>query len=79
MRPVDLPLLLGDAGRLRALGWHFSARGVDDALADSLGGGASPHWNHWNRLIVYNIGACPHFFNRKSEGKIPPLQETAAP
>jgi GDP-4-dehydro-6-deoxy-D-mannose reductase len=32
MRPVDLPLLLGDAGRLRALGWQ-PARSVDDALA----------------------------------------------
>jgi len=32
MRPVDLPLLLGDAGRLRALGWA-PARGLDAALA----------------------------------------------
>jgi len=33
MRPVDLPLLLGDAGRLRALGW-LPRRTLDDALAD---------------------------------------------
>jgi GDP-4-dehydro-6-deoxy-D-mannose reductase len=33
MRKVDLPLLLGDAGRLRALGWA-PRRGLDDALAD---------------------------------------------
>jgi GDP-4-dehydro-6-deoxy-D-mannose reductase len=33
MRAVDLPLLLGDAGRLRALGWQ-PRRGLDDALAD---------------------------------------------
>jgi len=40
MRPVDLPLLLGDASRLRALGWQ-PARSVDDALSalwtDTLG------------------------------------------
>jgi GDP-4-dehydro-6-deoxy-D-mannose reductase len=44
MRAVDLPLLAGDAGRLRALGWQ-PRRGLDDALADlwaaaSGGGGA---------------------------------------
>ncbi|HEV3458522.1 MAG TPA: GDP-mannose 4,6-dehydratase [Thermoanaerobaculia bacterium] len=44
MRAVDLPLLTGDAGRLRALGWQ-PRRGLDDALADlwaeaSGGGGA---------------------------------------
>ncbi|HVR10714.1 MAG TPA: GDP-mannose 4,6-dehydratase [Thermoanaerobaculia bacterium] len=44
MRDVDLPLLAGDAGRLRALGWQ-PRRGLDDALADlwaavSGGGGA---------------------------------------
>jgi GDP-4-dehydro-6-deoxy-D-mannose reductase len=33
MRPVDLPLLKGDAGRLRALGWA-PRRTLDDALAD---------------------------------------------
>jgi GDP-4-dehydro-6-deoxy-D-mannose reductase len=33
MRPVDLPLLLGDAGRLRALGWE-PRRTLDDALTD---------------------------------------------
>jgi GDP-4-dehydro-6-deoxy-D-mannose reductase len=33
MRPVDLPLLLGDASRLRALGWK-PERSLDDALAD---------------------------------------------
>jgi GDP-4-dehydro-6-deoxy-D-mannose reductase len=33
MRAVDLPLLLGNAGRLRALGWQ-PRRGLDDALAD---------------------------------------------
>jgi GDP-4-dehydro-6-deoxy-D-mannose reductase len=33
LRPVDLPLLLGDARRLRALGWS-PARSLDDALAD---------------------------------------------
>jgi GDP-4-dehydro-6-deoxy-D-mannose reductase len=33
MRPVDLPLLVGDAGRLRALGWT-PERSLDDALAD---------------------------------------------
>jgi GDP-4-dehydro-6-deoxy-D-mannose reductase len=33
MRKVDLPLLLGDAGRLRALGWA-PRRGLDDALGD---------------------------------------------
>lgn len=32
MRPVDLPLLMGDAGRLRALGWA-PERSLDDALA----------------------------------------------
>ncbi len=31
MRPVDIPLLLGDAGRLKALGWTPS-RGLDRAL-----------------------------------------------
>lgn len=33
MRPVDLPLLLGDASRLRALGWE-PRRTLDEALAD---------------------------------------------
>jgi GDP-4-dehydro-6-deoxy-D-mannose reductase len=33
VRSVDLPLLLGDAGRLRALGWE-PRRGLDQALAD---------------------------------------------
>jgi len=33
MREVDLPLLAGDAGRLRALGWE-ARRGLDEALAD---------------------------------------------
>ncbi len=33
MRAVDLPLLLGDAGRMRALGWR-PRRSLDDALAD---------------------------------------------
>jgi GDP-4-dehydro-6-deoxy-D-mannose reductase len=33
MRPVDLPLLLGDSGRLRKLGWE-PRRTLDDALSD---------------------------------------------
>jgi GDP-4-dehydro-6-deoxy-D-mannose reductase len=33
LRPVDTPLLAGDAGRLRALGWQ-PRRCFDDALAD---------------------------------------------
>ncbi|HEX5759271.1 MAG TPA: NAD-dependent epimerase/dehydratase family protein [Thermoanaerobaculia bacterium] len=33
VRPVDLPLLRGDASRLRGLGWS-PRRGLDDALAD---------------------------------------------
>jgi GDP-4-dehydro-6-deoxy-D-mannose reductase len=33
MRPVDLPLLLGDAHRLRRLGWE-PRRTLDDALLD---------------------------------------------
>lgn len=33
MRPVDLPLLLGNASRLRALGWE-PRRTLDDALAE---------------------------------------------
>jgi GDP-4-dehydro-6-deoxy-D-mannose reductase len=33
VRPVDLPLLIGDASRLRALGWT-PRRGLDDALAE---------------------------------------------
>lgn len=33
VRPADLPLLCGDAGKLRALGWA-PRRTVDDALAD---------------------------------------------
>jgi GDP-4-dehydro-6-deoxy-D-mannose reductase len=33
MRPVDLPLLLGDSHRLRQLGWA-PRRSLDDALAD---------------------------------------------
>ncbi len=33
MRPLDIPLLMGDASRLRALGWQ-PRRGLDDALAD---------------------------------------------
>jgi GDP-4-dehydro-6-deoxy-D-mannose reductase len=33
MRPLDLPLLVGDAGRLRALGWT-PERSLDDALGD---------------------------------------------
>lgn len=33
MRPVDLPLLLGDSRRLRGLGWQ-PRRTLDDALAD---------------------------------------------
>jgi GDP-4-dehydro-6-deoxy-D-mannose reductase len=33
MRPVDLPLLMGDAGRLRALGWT-PRHTLDEALAD---------------------------------------------
>jgi GDP-4-dehydro-6-deoxy-D-mannose reductase len=41
LRPVDLPLLVGDAGRLRALGWK-PRRDLDDALAElwaEAGGG----------------------------------------
>ncbi len=42
IRPVDIPLLLGDAGRLRSLGWSPS-RGLDEALdeiwRDALGDG----------------------------------------
>jgi GDP-4-dehydro-6-deoxy-D-mannose reductase len=42
MRPVDLPLLLGDAGRLRALGWQ-PRHDLDEALgelwAEAAGGG----------------------------------------
>jgi len=33
MRPVDLPLLLGDNGRLRKLGWE-PRRSLDQALSD---------------------------------------------
>jgi hypothetical protein len=33
MRPVDLPLLLGDNGRLRKLGWE-PRRTLDQALSD---------------------------------------------
>jgi GDP-4-dehydro-6-deoxy-D-mannose reductase len=33
VRPVDVPLLCGDAARLRALGWE-PRRGLDDALAE---------------------------------------------
>lgn len=33
LRPVDVPLLLGDAARLSALGWA-PERGIDDALAE---------------------------------------------
>jgi nucleoside-diphosphate-sugar epimerase len=33
MRPIDLPLLLGDSRRLRLLGWQ-PRRTLDDALAD---------------------------------------------
>jgi GDP-4-dehydro-6-deoxy-D-mannose reductase len=33
MRPVDIPVLAGDAARLRALGWE-PRRTLDDALAD---------------------------------------------
>jgi len=33
MRPVDLPLLLGDSGRLRKLGWE-PRRSLDQALSD---------------------------------------------
>lgn len=33
VRPVDLPLLMGDAGKLRALGWG-PERTLDDALSD---------------------------------------------
>ena len=33
MRPLDLPLLVGDSGRLRALGWE-PRRSLEDALAD---------------------------------------------
>lgn len=33
MRPVDLPLLLGDSGRLRKLGWE-PGRTLDQALSD---------------------------------------------
>jgi GDP-4-dehydro-6-deoxy-D-mannose reductase len=33
VRPVDVPLLAGDAARLRALGWR-AGRGVDAALAE---------------------------------------------
>ena len=44
MREVDLPLLAGDAGRLRALGWE-ARRGLDEALADlwtEASGAAAP-------------------------------------
>jgi len=41
MRPVDLPLLLGDASPLRALGWQ-PRRTLDDALAD-LWAAVKPH------------------------------------
>ncbi len=44
MRPVDLPLLVGDAGRLRALGWA-PRRTLDEALADlwaEVVGGEAP-------------------------------------
>ena len=33
VRPADLPLLLGDAGRLRALGWA-PRRSLDEALGE---------------------------------------------
>jgi GDP-4-dehydro-6-deoxy-D-mannose reductase len=33
VRPIDVPLLCGDAARLRALGWE-PRRGLDDALAE---------------------------------------------
>ncbi|HVR95437.1 MAG TPA: GDP-mannose 4,6-dehydratase [Thermoanaerobaculia bacterium] len=33
MRPLDIPLLMGDAGRLRALGWA-PRRGLNEALSD---------------------------------------------
>lgn len=33
MRPLDIPLLMGDASRLRALGWEPRC-GLDEALAD---------------------------------------------
>jgi GDP-4-dehydro-6-deoxy-D-mannose reductase len=45
VRAVDLPLLAGDAGRLRTLGWE-ARRGLDEALADlwteASGGAAAP-------------------------------------
>lgn len=40
MRPNDLPLSLGDAGKLRALGWSPS-RSLDEALADLWDGARS--------------------------------------
>ncbi|MGB6365530.1 MAG: GDP-mannose 4,6-dehydratase, partial [Thermoanaerobaculia bacterium] len=33
VRPVEIPLLLADTGRLRALGWS-ATRTLDDALKD---------------------------------------------
>jgi nucleoside-diphosphate-sugar epimerase len=33
MRPADLPLLAGDAGKLRALGWS-PRRTLEEALAE---------------------------------------------
>jgi GDP-4-dehydro-6-deoxy-D-mannose reductase len=33
LRPVDVPLLVGDVSRLAALGWR-AHRGLDRALAD---------------------------------------------
>ena len=41
MRPVDLPLLLGDARPLRALGWN-PRRTLDDALADLWAAALTP-------------------------------------
>jgi GDP-4-dehydro-6-deoxy-D-mannose reductase len=40
MRPIDVPLLLGDASRLRALGWT-PERGVKTALAELWGAARS--------------------------------------
>jgi GDP-4-dehydro-6-deoxy-D-mannose reductase len=34
VRPVDIPLLLGDNSRLRALGWEPQAGGLDQALSE---------------------------------------------
>ena len=47
LRPVDVPVLAGDASRMRALGWE-PRHGVEEAVRDTL--------EYWRRMTGARVG-----------------------